>query len=84
MQLRLTSVFVITLSASALANPLETKLAAEANTCLELVNDGAHLKAHPKQQVAKIKLSTEVQDNGSIVASLGINLRKRNGSGKFD
>ncbi len=84
MHIRLAAVFVSALSASAFANPFEAELAAEGNTCWERVYDAPHLKTHPKQQVARIKLSTEVQDDGSIVASLGINLRKRNGGGKFD
>ena len=70
--------------APALANPLENELAALSNSCWERTYDAAHLKAHPKQMVAKIRLSTEVQDDGNIVASLGINLRQRDGAGRFD
>jgi hypothetical protein len=66
------------------ANPLEEELAALSNSCWERTYDAAHLKAHPRQRVTKIRLSTEVQDDGNIVASLGINLRQRLGGQKFD
>ena len=70
----------------ALANPLEEELAASGgNSCWERSYDAAHLTAHPGQRTVKIRLSTEVQDDGSIVGQLGINLRKRNGAGgRFD
>ena len=71
--------------APALANPLEKELAALSNSCWERTYDAAHLKAHPLQRTVKIRLSTEVQDEGTIRAELGVNLRKRNGAGgQFD
>ena len=77
--------FIMLGLAPALANPLEKELAGLSNTCWERTYDAAHLKAHPKQRTVKIRLSTEVQDDGSIVGQLGINLRKRNGAGgRFD
>ncbi len=74
------------LASSAFANPLETELAGRGgNTCWERIYDAAHLKAHPLQRVAKIRLSTEVQEDGTIRAELGLNLRKRLGDGaRFD
>ena len=65
----------------AAANPLEDELASASNTCWERSYDAAHLQAHPQQQVTKIRLATEVQDDGSIVAQLGFNLRGRSGAG---
>jgi hypothetical protein len=74
------------LATPALANSLETFLSSNGgNSCWERSYDAAHLKAHPKQIVTKIRLSTEVQDDGSIYAQLGFNLRKRTGEGgRFD
>lgn len=68
----------------AMANPLEKSLAADGSTCWERVYDAAHLKSHPRQQVVKIRLSTDVQDDGTIVAALGMNLRKRIGDPRLD
>jgi hypothetical protein len=70
------------LATPALANSLETFLSSNGgNSCWERSYDAAHLKAHPKQLVTKIRLSTEVQDDGSIYAQLGFNMRKRTGQG---
>jgi hypothetical protein len=66
------------------ANQLEAELAAGINTCWERTYDAAHLKAHSRQQAVKVRLSAEVQDDGNIFASLGINLRQRLGGQKFD
>jgi hypothetical protein len=83
--MRFPLVLVIALLASpALANPLEKELAAASNTCWERTYNAEHLSAHPKQLTLKIRLSTEAQDDGSIVASLGINPREPGGSGRFD
>jgi hypothetical protein len=83
--MRLQLVLVIALLASAAsASPLENELAAMSNSCWERTYDAAHLKVHPKQLVTKIRLSAEAQDDGSIAASLGINLRVRRGGQKFD
>lgn len=68
----------------AAANPLKESLAADGNSCWERTYNGTHLKAHPKQRVVKIRLATEVQDDGTIYAQLGMNLRERTYSGKFD
>ena len=71
--------------APALANPLEKELAGLSNTCWERTYDEAHLKAHPSQRTVKIRLSTEVQEDGTIRAELGVNLRRRTGAGgRFD
>ena len=75
--------FIMLGLAPALANPLEKELAALSNSCWERTYEAAHLKAHAKQKVVKIRLSTEVQDEGTIYASLGINLRKPAGR-RFD
>ncbi len=86
MQLRIPVLSLAFLLAAILplaANPLESELAAMSNSCWERTYDAAHLKAHPKQLVTKIRLSTEVQDDGNIYASLGINLRQDQGR-KFD
>jgi hypothetical protein len=70
------------LATPVLANSLETFLSSnDGNSCWERSYDAAHLKAHPKQIVTKIRLSTEVQDDGSIYAQLGFNMRKRTGQG---
>jgi hypothetical protein len=76
--------FVILGLAPALGNPLEKELGALSNSCWERTYEAAHLKAHPGQLVTKIRLSTKVQDDGGIFASLGINLRHRGGGGPFD
>jgi hypothetical protein len=81
LRIALTAAFAAFALTGAAANPLEDELARASNTCWERSYDAAHMKAHPKQLVAKIRLSTEVQDDGSIVAQLGFNLRKRNGVG---
>jgi len=85
MHLRL-ALFIPLLATPALANSLETFLAAKGgNSCWERSYDAAHLKANPKQLVTKIRLSAEVQDDGAIHADIGFNLRKRTGqSGPFD
>jgi hypothetical protein len=82
MSLRIVTITALIVSGltGAAANPLESELAAAANTCWERSYDAAHLKAHPRQQVTKIRLATEVQDDGAIVAQLGFNLRKRTGA----
>ncbi len=77
--------FVMLGFAPAFANPLEKELAALSNSCWERSYDAAHLKAHPGQRTVKIRMSTEVQEDATIRAELGINLRKRTGqSGPFD
>jgi hypothetical protein len=77
--------FIVVSLAPALANPLERELAALSNSCWERTYDAAHLKAHPGQRTVKIRLSTQVQDDGSIVGQLGINMRKRTvAGGRFD
>jgi hypothetical protein len=78
------AIFILLLSFPALANPLEKELAAAANTCWERTYNAAHLSTHPQQLTQKIRLSTEVQDDGSIVASIGIRPREPGGSGLFD
>jgi hypothetical protein len=79
------ALFIPLLAAPALANPLEEELAGLSNSCWERTYDAAHLKAHPLQRTVRIRLSAEVQDDGNIAATLGINLRKRTGQGgRFD
>jgi hypothetical protein len=74
------------LATPALANSLETFLSANGgNSCWERTYDAAHLQAHPRQMVAKVMLSAEVQEGGAIHADIGFNMRKRTGqSGPFD
>ncbi len=80
--MRLCSALCLSLLASpASANPLETELAGMANSCWERSYDAAHLKAHTLQQVTTIKLSAEVQEDGTIRAELGVNLRRCTGEG---
>lgn len=70
------------LATPALANTLETFLSSNGgNSCWERTYDAAYLKSRPKQLVTKIRLSTEVQDDGSIYAQIGFNMRQRNGTG---
>jgi hypothetical protein len=83
MQLRL-SLFIALAASPALANPLEQELAGASNTCWERTYNAAHLAAHPRQVTQKIRLLTEVQDDGSIMASIGIRPREPGGSGLFD
>jgi hypothetical protein len=83
MQLRL-SLFMALAASPTLANPLEKELASASNTCWERTYNAAHLAAHPKQLTAKIRLLTEVQEDGSILASIGVNPREPGGSGRFD
>jgi hypothetical protein len=85
MHLRL-ALIIPFLATPALANALETFLSSNGgNSCWERSYDAGHLKANPKQLVTKIRLSTEVQDDGSIYAQLGFNMRQRTGqSGPFD
>ena len=73
--------FLVLTFAPARANPLEKELAALSNSCWERTYDAAHLKAHPLQRTVKIRLSAEVQYDGTIRAELGVNLRKRTGAG---
>jgi hypothetical protein len=84
MRLRRIALCFVLLATPALANPLETELAAASNTCWERTYNVGHLAAHPRQLTQKIRLLTEVQDDGSIMASIGINPREPGGSGKFD
>ena len=64
------------------ANEVEKILTAGGgNSCWERTYDAARLASHPKQQVVNIRLSAESQDDGSVVAQLGINLRQRTGEG---
>jgi hypothetical protein len=72
------------LATHAAANALTEALAAAGSTCWERVYDAAHLKSHPRQRTVHIRLATDVQDDGVIVAALGMNLRKRIGDPRFD
>lgn len=73
------------LPATAHANALEERLApGKATSCWERRYDEAHLKDHPKQKVVAMRLSANREDDGRLVANLGINLRKRIENGTFD
>jgi hypothetical protein len=83
--MRLRLALIIALAASpALANPLEKELAGASITCWERTYNAAHLAAHPKQLTGKIRLLTEVQEDGTIFASIGINPPEPSGAGLFD
>jgi len=73
------------LPAAAHANALEERLApGKATSCWERRYDEVHLKKHPKQKVVAMRLSANREDDGRLVANLGINLRKRIENGIFD
>lgn len=66
----------------AMANALEKKLGPKG--CWQRIYEASHLAKHLKQQVTEIRLSTEVQEDGTFIANLGVNLRKRIETGTFD
>lgn len=73
------------LPATAHANALEDRLApGKATSCWERRYDEAHLKSHPRQKVVAMRLSANREDDGRLVANLGVNLRKRIENGTFD
>jgi hypothetical protein len=54
------------------------------NSCWQRVYSQADLGAHPKQKIASVRLSSEVQDDGNVAVSLHMNLRKRVRAGAYD
>ena len=66
---------------SASANLLQDALATSGNSCWARTYDEAHLKAHPSQNVSKIRLSSEVQDDGTVAITLGFKIRGKEGGG---
>lgn len=68
----------------ALANELQDSLAKAGYSCWARTYDEAHLKAHPKQLIANIRLSPKVQPDGAIAITLGFKIRgKAGGGGRF-
>jgi hypothetical protein len=84
MQLRLALVLAF-MAAPAFARPLEDELPVHSAACWQRTYDAAHLKAHPKQKVARIRLAhTGGEADGTLYLALDINLRKRANYGAFD
>ena len=54
------------------------------NSCWQRVYSAPELAAHPKQRVASIRLISEVQEDGSLAASLDLNFRVRTHTWKYD
>jgi opacity protein-like surface antigen len=52
--------------------------------CWQRVYSTADLKKHRRQKVAMVQLTLETQGDGAVSAELGLNLRKRNGTSKYD
>ena len=52
--------------------------------CWQRVYSTADLRKHRRQKVAMVQLTLETQGDGSVAASLGLNLRKRTGTWKYD
>jgi hypothetical protein len=84
------AVIGIALSAGAAgARPLEQELPAKRSACFERTYDAAHLKARPRQRVARIRLlhlpdQWTALDDGRFYVSLVANLRTRRGDDGFD
>lgn len=76
---------VLSLTSPAAARPLEDELPLQGEACWQRIYDAAHLKAHPKQKVAHIRLAHRGNsEDGTLYLSLDMNLRKRTNTGKFD
>lgn len=52
--------------------------------CWQRVYSNADLAKHRRQKVAMVQLTVETQGDGSVSASLGLNLRKRTGTWHYD
>jgi hypothetical protein len=57
---------------------------AGSKACWQRVYTNAELKKHRRQKVAMVQLAVETQGDGTVSAWLGINLRKRTGTSKYD
>lgn len=82
MRLRLTVIALPLLAATAQARPLERELPPARAACWERAYDAAHLAAHPRQKVARIRLvhlpeSWPEAARGSFYVALYLNLRER-------
>lgn len=52
--------------------------------CWHRAYTAAELKKHRRQQVSMVFLTVETQEDGSVAANLGLNLRKRQSDWKYD
>ena len=69
----------------AAARPLEAELPTRGEACWQRIYDAAHLKAHPKQMVARIRLThTGGSVDGQFYLTLDMRLRKRAGAHGHD
>lgn len=60
---------------TASANALQDRLLK--SPCWQRVYTDEHLASHPKQAVTRVRLSSEMQDDGTMWANIGFNLRQR-------
>lgn len=72
-----------------LARPLESELPAKRDACWERAYGEAHLRAHPQQQAAKIRLvhkpnTWQAEPHAAIYVALYFNLRQRTTTNRFD
>lgn len=82
MRLCLTLIAIVLVAGPAQARPLERELPPAQAACWERVYDAAHLAAHPRQKVARIRLvhlpqSWPEAGQGSFYVALYLNLRER-------
>jgi len=88
MRLLLTGV-ICCLAAAVQARPLERELPLRAAACWERKYDEAHLRAHPKQLVTRVRLvhlpgGWQPGQGGSFFVMLYFNLRERNAITGYD
>lgn len=77
-------IFIFILPALAAERPLDKELPLDRRACWERIYDEAHLKAHPKQKVAAIRLLHEPSEIDAFGVELMFNLRKRTTSYAYD
>ena len=83
---RILAVACLLLSADqalAKSKPKDTSMMGKV-ACWQRVYTAAELKKHKRQKVAMALLSVETQEDGTVSATLGLNLRKRQSDWKYD
>jgi hypothetical protein len=79
----LASILVLTFTAQHALAASKPKVTSK-TACWQRVYTAAELKKHRRQKVSMVQLLVETQEDGSVAATLGLNLRKRTGEGKYD